>query len=119
MNLARDLSQVLQQYFPTKLVLIEVALTIQRSFMQPSSLAQDFFQLLENIENSDGDADQQANYITDLLLLIMDAICTVLERDRSLIDMGLEMPQAGVQPLPAELQKGLYDFNLVSGCRKK
>ncbi|KAI6182700.1 Transcription factor AP-2-beta-like [Aphelenchoides bicaudatus] len=114
LNLARDLGHVLQQYFPTKLVLIEIALTIQRNYMQSGPQAQSFFQLLEDVVNSDGDVERQTNCIVDLLLHIMDTVCSVLERDCSLVDMGIEVPRIGAQPLPTELQKGLYDFNLVT-----
>jgi hypothetical protein len=43
-------------------------------------------------------------------------MCVVLERDRSLVDMGIEDPETmyGKPLLPTELQKGLMDFNLVS-----
>lgn len=112
LNLARDLGQVLHDYFPTREVLLEIALTIQRNYTQQNQAGQNFFQLLEAIENSTN-TEQQIDYIVDLLMQMMDSACQVLERDRSLADMGLEILNPNIQPLPMELQKGLLNFNLV------
>lgn len=114
--MAKDFGEVLNDYFPTKLVLTEVALTIQRSYRQPSPSTQPFFQLLEAIENTEGDSNKQVDYIVELLFSIMNTVCLVLERDRSLVVMGKTDPKSliGLQPLPDALQRGFWDFNLVS-----
>jgi hypothetical protein len=94
---------------------MEIALTIQRNITQSTQSTQNFFQLIEAIENSDADEDQQVDYIVELLVLIMGTICSVLERDRSLPDMGIKHPKFknGAHPLPTELQRRLTEFNLV------
>lgn len=94
---------------------MEIAQTIQQNITQPTQTTQNFFQLLEAIESSDGDEEQQVDYIIELLVSIMGSICSVLERDTSFAQMGLKHPKFkhGGQPLPTELQHKLTQFNLV------
>lgn len=116
MKLANDFSGVLNDYFPTSLVLAETAQTIQRNYIQNNRFSTEFFQLLQAIESSSSDLEQQADHVVNLLILTMKAFCSVLERDRSLVKMGKVDPKekALLLPLPTELQNAFEDFNLVT-----
>ncbi|KAI6219515.1 Transcription factor AP-2 [Aphelenchoides fujianensis] len=107
-KLAEDFRGALFKYFPAEALLWEVARVIVQ---RETEWAQKYAQALE----VNGEKDEMEAAV-DLLTAAFGVAAEVLERDRSLVAMGVESDELHInQPLlPSELQSGLEQFNLIT-----